>query len=373
MKQCWNTRCHAPAHAYASGIDLPIPETGIPTANSTAPNQNGIVRQNKPRGGWLKANGPETFNSERGRPVEMLEHKMLHLFGGRMDAYGLDGDPHPVAVRGQVTHELIRDHLEGRQGVGIYPMWHQAERWWVKWGCCDIDTGDWSEAYGLAVCLRAMGFAPFVERSRSKGWHVWVFSDGPVEAKNMRRALKVAYATVGLQAREANPKAESLRPDQLGNYVRLPFKGALQGEVLERQVFTQGWDQDSDGIPVSVATWFNEFESGFRAHPSMVEYWADKWKEPERQRMTKPQVSEAQLRTMFRGMRKDLFDFVRDGPPGDGDRSEALVALAFKLKRAGYSPQEIYSVVDAADRRWGKYHLRPDGEIYLLDIVERTL
>lgn len=308
--------------------------------------------------------------------ASMIEHKMLDLFGGRMDAWGrdiiVDGQMSGMAMRGPVTHDLIKDHLEGRQGVGIYPMWHQNDQWWVKWGCCDIDTGDWNEAYSLSVVLRSMGFTPFIERSRSKGWHIWIFSDGPVLASDMRRTLKVAYATIHLQVREANPKAESLREGQLGNYVRLPYKDSI-GNHLERQTMTVGWSSEDDGEPIGVADWFNSFEPAFRTNPEHIHRWASKWKEPQRKQFTKPQVSEAELQRTFRGMNKELFEFVCEGPPGGGDRSEALVALAFKCKRAGYTPAETFAIVDAADRRWGKYHLRPDGEAYLLDVVERTL
>lgn len=300
----------------------------------------------------------------------MIEDKMLHLFGGNMAAHGSDEG---YAVRQPVTPSLVKQHLEGTNGIGIYPMWFQNEKWWVKWGCCDIDTGDWSEAYGLCVALKAMGLVPFVERSRSKGWHVWVFSDGPVEAKHMRRCLKVAYAAIDLPAREANPKAEDLRPDQLGNYVRLPFKGSLT-EPTERQTMMTGWGPDTDGVPVRVVNWFDGFDSSLRIAPEVVEFWSSKWKEPERSRFkTTPVISDDELRTLAVGMPPELFKFLKDGPKGFGDRSEGLVAFAFKLKTAGYTPEERFGLVQAADRRWGKYHLRPDGDTYLLDIVERTL
>jgi hypothetical protein len=59
-----------------------------------------------------------------------------------------------------------------------------------------------------------MDIEPHIERSRSKGWHIWVFASHPVTAKAMRRALKVAYAAIELPAKEANPKSETLNVGQ---------------------------------------------------------------------------------------------------------------------------------------------------------------
>lgn len=295
--------------------------------------------------------------------------KMLHLFGGNMAAYGADEG---YAVREPVTDRLMLEHLEGDTGIGIYPMWEQDGEWWVKWGCCDIDTGNWTEAYSLATALRAMGFTPFVERSRSKGWHIWVFSQGPVQASQMRRMLKVAYAAINLPAREANPKAEKLHTGQLGNYVRLPFKGALW-EPTERQTMMKNWDINSDGEPMSADFFFHWFQNKHRANIADIHSWASRWVEPQRKTLPSDRMSDEEIQRLFQHMPNDLFQFIADGPARGGDRSEALVALAWKLKRAGFSGKEIYAAVCAADARWGKYHDRPDGEVYLTEIVERVL
>jgi hypothetical protein len=297
----------------------------------------------------------------------MMEHKMLHLFGGRMDAYGGDDG---YAVRKSVTPQLIERHLAGTEGIGIYPIWEQDNKHWVKWGCCDIDTGDWSEAYSLAVALNSMGMTPFIERSRSKGWHIWVFSNGPVQAAYMRRALKVAYAAIDLHAREANPKQETLGAGQLGNYVRLPFKGGFAGN-LQRQVMMREWDASSDGTPIQAADWFTDFDGVLRAEPAHIEYWASKWFEPEKKHIANVSpMSEADLH-MIDQLPARIHKFVMGDPPYD--RSQGLTALAHHLKRAGYTPQEAYKVVDFTDTRWGKYVGRQDREGLLLNIIERTL
>ena len=296
----------------------------------------------------------------------MIEHMMLELFGGNMSAYGNDDGG---AVRRPVTNQLMLDHLKGLTGIGIYPMWHQDDQWWVKWGCCDIDTGNWDEAYALTTALQAMGMVPYVERSRSKGWHVWVFAEKRVLAQSMRRALKVAYAAIDLPAKEANPKSEQLREGQLGNYVRLPFKGSMV-ENCRRQVMTHGWDQKSDGEPIQVRRWLYEFDH--RTAPETIEHWASKWREPKRERIEHVSpVSDEKMEQLMVTLPGDLFNFIKTGPTHD--RSGGLVSLAYKLRQLGLTPDEIYACVDVADQRWGKYTQRPNRESFILDIVERVL
>lgn len=307
--------------------------------------------------------------------VNFLEDRMIDLFGGNMSAHGQDTpNGGGMAVREPVTPMLMRSHLQGEVGIGIYPMWHQDDEWWVKWGCCDIDTGDWSEAYRLALALRSMNMRPFIERSRSKGWHVWVFSDGRILAGTMRRALKIAYQAIGLQAREANPKAERLRDGQLGNYVRLPYKGGAQNPDGRRQVMMTGWSEDGDGEPMSVYEFMDGFDDYARVPTQTIEYWASKYIEPSRPVFEPRDVMvPGDLKEVIGGFPQKLREFVTQGPPPGTDRSEALCALAYKLKSQGLTPDGMYAVMDLADRRWGKYADREDRTNYLADIVERTM
>ena len=56
------------------------------------------------------------------------------------------------------------------------------------------------------------------------------------------------------------------------------------------------------------------------------------------------------------------------------DRSSGLVALGYKLRGQRYTAREIYSILKVADQVWGnKYSSRPDGDKWLIDIVERVV
>lgn len=294
--------------------------------------------------------------------------RMYDTFIGRSNAWGGDDGR---AIWQPVTKELVAGHLDGSQGIGIYPIKERAtddDPLLVKWGCCDIDTGDWNEAYRLGVALQRMGLDPWVERSRSKGWHLWVFAEHWVEAWEMRRALKVAYNVIGLPAKEANPKSERLRADQLGNYVRLPYKGGLD-VTPERQVMMQGCSKGSDGEPMSLDE-FLSVPKGVSVR--IIKDWASKYFEPPRQ--TKVEADELlkdeALAVLASRMNPHTYQVWASGPK-NADRSATLQALGHAFAKQGYTPQECYQLVHAADRMWGKYHERSNGDGYIVDIVER--
>jgi hypothetical protein len=311
-----------------------------------------------------------------------MAERMFDIFAGNTTSYGKDvpkdGDPAAGGMRVDepLTVKLLEGHLRGEIGVGVYPTWHDPDGVLrASWGCCDIDTGDWSEAYMLSTALKAMGMVPHIERSRSKGWHIWVFPDRDVTAKGMRRALKVAYAAIELPAKEANPKSEQLKPGQVGNYVRLPYKGAVgkfNGEFT-RQTFMVGWDARSEGFPIGCSDWLYEFDTSCYTPHETIYQWAARYHEPERKVIVNlDRLEDEHISRMINSLPGDLKLFVKNGPVND--RSAGLVALGHKLRQQKYTAQEIYSLLGVADQIWGnKYADRPDGDKWLVDIVERVV
>lgn len=302
--------------------------------------------------------------------------RMMDLFAGRGDAYGGDDGK---AIWRPVTPKLVEAHLDGIEGIGIYSIRHlenadgiNKDLMVVKWGCCDIDTGNWNEAFMLATALEGMGLKPWVERSRSKGWHIWIFSDEWVPAWVMRRCLKVAYAAIDLQAKEANPKSELLQPKQLGNYVRLPYKG---GHVvdLQRQVIMLNWDYVDDGTPIPLRSFVNITDKNIKSDSRIIRKWAEKWYEPPRKLAVDAEalLDDEQLMALVNGLPPRMRDVWMNGSDKH-DRSETLVGLAYALAHHGVQPADVYQLVAGADLRWGKYHQRDNGELYIAEIVERV-
>jgi hypothetical protein len=303
--------------------------------------------------------------------VEQAAKRMMHIFQGRTDVYG--GDEGRAIYR-PLNIGTVMLHLLGNTGVGVYPYIHTDSDPIVYWGCCDIDTGDWSEAYMLAVALQGMGLKPWVERSRSKGWHIWIFVDQGVTPAQMRRCLKVAYQAIGLPAKEANPKSETLRPNQLGNYVRLPYKGGWHNHVT-RQCMMIGWGPTCDGGVFSLQGFLGEPDDQIFSDRNKIIHWANKWYQPPSKfdgvLDLEAAMSDEQTATLVAGLPYGVRYLWENGPK-EADRSATLQALAYNIARLGVPPVDCFWLIKTADRMWGKYHLRVDGDGYLADICERA-
>ena len=285
------------------------------------------------------------------------------LFTGRTDAYGTDTGG---ACWQPVTYATYERHLTGTEPIGIYPVVNNM----VRWGCCDIDTGDWSEAYLLATALKGMGLVPHVERSRSKGWHIWIFLPEFVAASDMRRCLKVAYKAIDLPAKEANPKSELLRPNQLGNYVRLPYKA---GAVVNpsRQVMMGYWNVQGDGMPLALNEWLRygtEVGGKIFSDPNKIKAWAAKWYEPPRKSASIDTDNDVDVVRLADRLPTDWRKVWLHGEVRD--RSATFVAMAHNLAKCGWQPQDVYDILWACP--WNKYRDRRDGEGYVQDIVDRA-
>src|SRR5262245_38603232 len=139
---------------------------------------------------------------------------LLDVFEGRYDVVGLDDDGHghpgPCEVRDRAAWEAhAADHLRGTMSMGIYPVTQDC----CLWGCVDFDDGEVASqvhARNVAVVLAHLDVTGWIERSRSKGYHVWVFAPEWVPARLMRRALLGACQTAQAPTKEVNPKSEHL-------------------------------------------------------------------------------------------------------------------------------------------------------------------
>jgi hypothetical protein len=330
------------------------------------------------------------------------------LFEGRKDAYGTEEGgcwrPELLDSHGQY-HMIIDGHLSGNTPSGVYPLvlrttivpdpeglgssanWdgepvRAVDRWSVKWGCVDFDEGDeesWVHAVNLANALDKFDITGWIERSRSKGYHVWVFAEGWVDATLMREALLAACQVVDAPTREINPKQTSLEGDGVGNYVRLPYPGWLADPGA--------YDRDSRRTMVSPVaddyggTWplqkqmddFLKDAMRTRCTSDQLKQLADLYVEPKAApRRLEYRPTAATFTDLHDRMSSECWHIYQNGPYEPGvHRSETLVRLAAKLHREGkHTFSEIVQIVTEADARWGKYYNRPNGDELIRRLVQ---
>lgn len=289
----------------------------------------------------------------------------LTLFRGRGDAHGTWSGG---CKRAPVTLETYRGHLDGTEFIGVYPVVPMRGEPRCVWGCSDIDVDDLDAARNLQAAFDLKQINAWVEKTR-KGYHVWVFCTLSVPAATMRRAFLAAHQAVNYPPKEVNPKQETIG-NGFGNYVRLPYPNEYgpqpyRGEYNDIHVRYM-LDDDDQRMPLSA---FVMSAVNTRCTPEQLESIANLWVPPPRFEVNFDSAVTADTMELVR--RSGALGYViwRDGPKPGGDRSLTLYRLAMNCRDAGLTPAEAVCVVKSADLRWGKFHLRVNGD----DIIQKTV
>lgn len=308
------------------------------------------------------------------------------LFVGRMDAYGTEEGGcrrQPLADQNYWTYEHeVEAHLRGLVPMGVYPVrqvvepdvpWREADAAHiVHWGCVDFDEGEeasWAHATNVHAYLEGFGVAAYIERSRSKGYHVWVFADEWTEAWIMRQALLGACQAMDAPQKEINPKQDELGDGQLGNYVRLPYPGGLPTmyeSTTDRRVVVSA----QSGLPITLSRFVSRAYAS-RVGQDGLKRLAAAYKPPERP-IARRQWSElrGEARDRLAGKAAIIFN---EGPivPGE-ERGHTLWKLARYLREDDrHSFEEALTLLQDADARWGKFTERGD-EQYLEQMLQQA-
>jgi len=192
-------------------------------------------------------------------PPELKVALFRSLFRGRDDVYALrwegrggrtgyspagirEWDQAPSAGRGKkksfrhsklfpLSEEVIRDHLLGKQTIGLYPLLQDDTCWFVA---VDFDKKTWeSDACAFLKMCHEAGVPALLERSRSgNGGHVWIFFASPVQAA-LARKLASAILTRTMERRYALgldsydrlfPSQDTMPKGGFGNLIALPLQ-----------------------------------------------------------------------------------------------------------------------------------------------------
>ena len=148
-------------------------------------------------------------------------------FSGIEDVYGTY-EPETGRVRQvkqPVNDEVILRHLRGQQPYGVYLLIKDRTRALAV----DFDENDLNPPMEFLAAAKSYGIPTYIERSKSKGYHVWMFfkKDGVLAAKARRVAQHILVEIGSLNA-EIFPKQDRLEGDtSFGNFINAPLFGAL--------------------------------------------------------------------------------------------------------------------------------------------------
>ena len=264
--------------------------------------------------------------------------------------------------------EVCIKHLtEEDAPIGVYPLLPaEGDIHSVYWGCVDFDEGEDDSlihAKNLELVLNRMSIKGWIERSRSKGYHVWVFFEKPTPATKVREGLLAACQIVDAPVKEINPKQTELTGKGWGNGVRLPYPAGRQPG--RNVILSGGREMDLESFTASA--------HGSRcAQPSWIALSA----------IYRPP---APLPAVDWGVARaggDLDGLAasirRNGPRPEankpaGDRSATLFSLACAMLKQGHTPGDTLAELRSADIDWGgKYAARLDGEKWLRTTVDNA-
>lgn len=248
----------------------------------------------------------------------MLARRFSRLFWGRPDAYF--DSLKSQAVWKPVTLELFRRHLAGQVEIGTYPVLDDAR---CRWGCIDIDEPSFDKATDVWSVWRYYGIASWIEASRSKGYHVWVFADGWVPASVMRDAGQWANRVAGNPSKEVNPKAPApwLTRKGLVNTVRLPYSGrAAPGRMTMV-------DPES-GEALSLAAWLPQAEASL-CPLAGLRTLADAWAKAQAQRGPAVPVEDSQRQASGKARGQDAWQILNGQRQAQlGERDSQFFTMA---------------------------------------------
>jgi len=135
-------------------------------------------------------------------------------------------------VKERVTDRVVLQHLMGQRPFGVYLLVQDRTRALAV----DFDSEDHGSPRAFVSVAGELGIPSYIERSKSKGYHAWVFFvESGVLAAHARRVAQLILDRIGLPNTEIFPKQDRLDCDtQYGNFINAPLFGRLvpQGRTV---------------------------------------------------------------------------------------------------------------------------------------------
>ena len=190
----------------------------------------------------------------------------------------------------------------------------------------------------------------------------------------MRNMFLVAHQVADVPATEVNPKQTTLKHGQYGNYVRLPYARIAELYTDKQRIIHRERINDW-GSPLTPMLLLDFIRNAMdnRTDPELIKRIADMYVAPSTAVTVVPSYEyDATLSEAMESLSPLGKVIWRDGPLAGKDRSTTLAKLGHECVRSGLNPSQTKTIVRTADSRWGKYHLRPNGELEIDKLVVRV-
>jgi hypothetical protein len=152
------------------------------------------------------------------------------FFSGLSDVYGTYDLKTGRArqVKEPVTNQVLLSHLTGKRPYGVYLLLKDR----IRAIAVDFDTKDRTAPSDFVASAKHYGISAYIECSKSKGYHVWIFFyEHGVLAIKARLVVQHILEEIEHTQTEVFPKQDQLNGDILyGNFINAPLFGPL---VLE--------------------------------------------------------------------------------------------------------------------------------------------
>jgi hypothetical protein len=131
-------------------------------------------------------------------------------------------------VKEPVTDNTILAHLLGRRPYGVYLLMGDRTRAIVA----DFDHHDFLPPVEYLNSAKHYGLSAYMEVSKSKGFHVWIFfTTNGVKTEKARVVVKHILQEIEQTDVEIFPKQDFLHPEtSFGNFINAPLFGGLVPE-----------------------------------------------------------------------------------------------------------------------------------------------
>jgi len=157
-------------------------------------------------------------NQEKIRLFFSLFHGLTNVYG----TYSTQSEKH-WQIKGKVTDKIIENHLMGKQPYGFYQLIGDK----TNVGIADFDDLDPRPPIEFIKRAKHYGLSAYLEKSKSKGYHVWLFfPDDGVAARKLRIVMKFILQEIDSPNTEVFPKQDSITNNgPYGNFINAPLFG----------------------------------------------------------------------------------------------------------------------------------------------------